>query len=450
GRAAVVGAGISGIAVALLLARDGYRVDVIERRTEGETTDTLGSGQRTINFTLSGRGLRVLERLGVADDVLAGAVTLQGRMAHIGGRPVLQRYGTADATLYAIKRGDLLRVLVKAAYQESGIRLHFGHRLTGIEAGRVLLAREGDTDTALDCDFVVGADGVHSRTREHVLRGPFVDFERAHFPCGYAELTVSAEDARTLGLAPDILHCWPAKDAALVAIPNDDGSFCCCFVHQRDGQTDPRRDFERWFPALYRSAASLRESLRDAPYSGLLSTKVSRWHSGGDVVLVGDACHAVFPFYGQGMNAALEDAVALSEALRGHGDRAEAFAAFEDRRRADTEALSELSSHHFDYLREGVGSARLHSRQTIDRWLAGRAPGRWHYEYELVAHSERRYSEAHRIIRRQARIRRATGLIAAESVLAGILRGRALLTDRALPTRRALPAHLALPTQQKG
>ncbi|MGW5680075.1 FAD-dependent oxidoreductase [Streptomyces sp. NPDC003860] len=120
------------------------------------------------------------------------------------------------------------------------------------------------------------------------------------------------------------------------------------------------------------------------------------------VVLVGDAAHAVFPFYGQGMNAAFEDCAVLDDCLAEHAPN-EALAAFEARRRPHTDVLAELSERNFVELRDRVRSPVFLARKQIDFTLGRLLPG-WRTLYAMISHSSLPYGDALARARRQDRL----------------------------------------------
>ncbi|WP_437669208.1 FAD-dependent oxidoreductase [Sorangium sp. So ce131] len=436
-RAVIVGGGISGLALAILLSEQGIGVRVLERRPDPRVAYEEG---RTINFTLSGRGLRVLERLGLAERALAASVRMASRVVHLpGGGEVAQPYGSASQVLHALKRRDLIVALLERALASRGVEVEFNVALDALSpAGELRFLRQDGAPARLSPSFIVGADGIHSWVRDAIGERETVVVEQQAFSHGYAELTISQEDGRRLDLSPRSLHVWPGRSSALVAIPNVDGSFSCCFIVDKAvGAEAIEPALLADFPHLHRASGSLRDSARRARYSALLRTRVSTWCSGDRLVLVGDAGHAVYPFFGQGMNAALEDALALATALRRHpSDRRRAFAEYHAAQKPNADALDELSIGHFEYLKEHAASARQHGRHLINTALERLAPSLWRHEYALVAHSDLPYAEARRIIQRQAALRGALGLTLAERVLAGAITCIRWLR-RAAPAKRS-------------
>jgi kynurenine 3-monooxygenase len=432
----VVGGGLAGPLMALFLARRGYAVDLFERR--GDLRRETATAGRSINLTLAERGLAALRELGLERDVVDRlGIRLRGRAVHdrAGGVDLIP-YGTGEhEVLYAVSRVGLTRYLLDAAERQPGVRLHFHRQCVevNVDAAAVTVAdlRSGVRQQHR-ADFVVGADGVYSEVRRHLLRGRFADFEQYYVPWRYKELTVAAGSH----FDQHALHVWPRGDRMMFAIPNPDGSFNGVCVLPAEGQESfatvrtpgqVRALFERDFADVLAHLPALASEF-GRPESAFPTVKTSAWRYRDTVVLLGDACHAVIPFYGQGMNAAFEDCLLLDRHLAAHTDRAEAFAAYERSRRPDTDALAELCERNFTELRDTVRRPAVAARKrvslTLNRALGERATPL----YTMVSHSTIPYTECVRRARRTDRYARLLGVDLAVGALVLAGAGRALLT----------------------
>jgi kynurenine 3-monooxygenase len=429
--ATVVGAGPAGAAMAVYLGRRGWRVNVFERR--GDPREHEAEDGRSINLGLSLRGITTLRDLGVADRVLAGAVRARGRVIHpVEGETRFQPYGSGeDECLWSISRRELSRALIDRAEEIPGVRFSFGQMCVEVEketGTAVFREMTSGESRRVEADVVVGADGVFSQVRERMQRGEQADFAREFLPWGYKEMRLSAGPDGESRVFLEALHVWPRGDCVVVSHPNRDGSHTCTlFLAHRGGQ----RSFEALagddaveaffagtFPDLAALVPDLLEQWRGHPQASLVATRTSMWHWGGRVVLVGDACHAVYPFYGQGMNAAMEDCLTLDRCLeRSAGDRAAAFAEYQAIRKENTDALHTLVSRNFVELRETSGSPVFVWQKQVDFLLHRWFPERWLPPYTMVVHSTMPYAEALRRADRQARIRRLLGIDLAILVL---------------------------------
>lgn len=414
-RVAIVGGGLAGSLLALALAERGYRVDVYERRDDprGEGAE----GGRSINLGLSKRGIQALTEVGLIDMVMPLTVVMRGRVIHApDGSTRFQPYGkNRGEVLYSIDRSELIRLLLDRAERHPQVRLHFEHRLTGVDkdARELHIERAGAT-LVVKPEWVICADGAFSRTRPEMQRGMRADFHREYLEWGYKELTLAAgPDGRSL-IDQTALHVWPRSHGLFVSHPNRDGSHTLTLFLPHEGADsfestktpdDIRALFQKYFPDLLPMLPGLVEQWTSRPTGALLTTKTAPWRYADWMVMVGDAAHAVYPFYGQGMNSAFEDCSALLSALkRQSGDRAAAFAAYEQARRPHTDVLMELSKANFVELRQKVGSPWFVARKRLDVALNRLMPKAWLPIYTMVSHTTMPYGEALARARMQDRI----------------------------------------------
>ncbi|MGX2993434.1 FAD-dependent oxidoreductase [Streptomyces sp. JNUCC 64] len=422
----VVGAGMAGTMLAIRLARRGHRVDVVERRGDPRGAD--GPDAASISVGLSERGRAALRDIGLLEEALAEAVPMRGRIVHHGGRAAYQPYGADDTeVLHAVRRHDLNITLLEAAEKVPGVRLWFGHRVTG-------LTGTGPTGTGVrtpartfPADLVVGADGAYSTVRAQLHRRVGAEFHQTHLDWGYREFTIPAVER------PEALHVWPGERGLVVAHPNPDGTLTGTVFLPFDGATgfSGLRDPARAGAFLAEEFGDLTDLVPDLVTQflahepgSLVSVRTAPWRH-DRVVLVGDAAHAVFPFYGQGMNAAFEDCAVLDACLAEYAPD-EALAAFEARRRPHTDVLAELSARNFVELRDRVRSPVFLARKRIDFALGRLLPG-WRPLYEMISHSSLPYGDALARARRQDRL---LGGIAGLAGLAGLGTAAWLATAR--------------------
>ena len=411
----IVGSGISGLALGILLAREGREVFIYDKRTVfDEQTDG-----RSINFTISGRGLAVLEKLKLKEIVLARSTVLVGRILHLPKeKKVHYKYGTKKSqVLLSIRRSELLDILLSAAAQENSIHLYSGFELINIEEKTLtchFLNSANQENAFVKADVIVGADGVFSPVRSFMLKKQIASYQQTVFNWGYKEYQFDHEDAEKLQLSTDHMHMWPKSNALLVAIPNTDKTFSVIFTAPLKDPTGAFNNFDDLVKkecrdVVNRSPSFLKKCGED-PYNYLISVKVDKWHMDDKVVLIGDACHATYPFYGQGMNSALEDAVILSDYMNNQSlSTLEAFSAYETHRKKDTDALHQLSEGHLNQMTKAMISPFFRACHLLDYQFAKLLPNRWVYEYELVAHSSLSYSKVLNVVKKQNNKKRING-----------------------------------------
>jgi kynurenine 3-monooxygenase len=435
-RVLVVGAGPAGALAAILLGRRGWQVDVYERREDPRPMADAAVERRSINLGLSHRGITALREAGVLDEVMGPAVRARGRVIHASdGRLTFQPYGADEREiLYSISRLALNRALISHAASLPGVRFHFGHRCESVDRERAE-ARFRDPDgreIRAGADLVVGADGAFSTVRQEMQAGTPSEHVQELLPWGYKELLIPPAPDGGSRIELEALHVWPRGDALIVTHPNRDGSHTVTVFLPLEGGpgsfaelTDPARVeafFARVFPNLPPLVPELAREFLAHPTGTLVATRTAPWHHQDRVVLVGDACHAVYPFFGQGMNAALEDCLVLDRLLAEHGaDRSAALRAYEEARRPNTDALLELVKDNFDELRSGADQPGFAARKKVDFLLHHFLRDRWIPLYTMVVHTTMPYAEALARQRRQERILRRLGVDAVLS-LAGSAR----------------------------
>jgi len=415
-RAIVVGAGLSGPLLTILMARRGYQVDLVEGRPDPRVTQ-YHSG-RSINLGMSARAITALREVGLWEKARRLSVPMRGRMVHTGGKSSFYPYGTDPAhILHSIRRDELVRLLVEHAEKESGVRLRFDERVVSVDRERATVTLAGGGELA--GDFVVGADGASSLVRTAMQRGLPVGYSREYLEWGYKEVTIPATPAGEPAVPLEALHIWPAERGLGVAHPNIDNSLTCTLFLPRDGAQQRPSDA---FPQLADVVPDLDEQAAAAPMSHLTTVRTERWRHRDTTVLIGDAAHAVYPFYGQGMNASFEDCLVLDRMLARHpDDRAAAFSAYESLRKPHTDVLAELSAQNFLELRDGMRSPVRLARKRLDLLLHKALPRTWVPLYTLVSHTTVPYGEALRRARRQDRVAAAIAVTGAGAVAAGLL-----------------------------
>jgi kynurenine 3-monooxygenase len=412
----VIGAGLGGALMAIYLARTGHAVEVYEKRPDPRG-GSAGEG-RSINLAISTRGLHALSQVGLADEMLAQAVPMQGRMMHApDGRLTFQRYGArADHVLNSVSRTELNALLLSAAEKHGNVRLVFGKRCTGVDLATstaTFVDVESGESEQVDGDIVVGADGAFSAVRQQLQRLDRFDFEQAYLGHGYKELTIPARPDGAFALAGDALHIWPRGEFMMIALPNRDRSFTCTIFWPLEGPSSfaelrTEADVLAYFQATFPDAVPLMPTLaRDyfaTEAASLVTIRCRPWFHGDRVVLLGDACHAVVPFYGQGANASFEDCVVLSECLAEHApDWARAFTAYHGRRKPNADALADLSLANFVEMRARTASAAFLLRRRIEAAVHRLAPGWFVPLYTLVTFTRTPYAAAVERARTQTR-----------------------------------------------
>ena len=403
--------------MAAFLGRRGHEVDLFERRPDPQAGNLVGG--RSINLALSTRGIHALEQLGIADEVMQHAIPMRGRMIHDKSGELHFTPYDRDPTkcINSIGRGALNTATINAARRYPNVRVHFNHRcvlVTERESRAVIENVETNANIIAEGDAIVGVDGAFSAVRRSMQRLDRFDYSQSYLPHGYKELTIPPMADGSWRMEKHALHIWPRKSFMMIALPNPDGSFTCTLFWEFAGprsfettQTDDevRRFFGEEFPDAVPLMPSLLEEFRENPIGSLVTVRCAPWYHKDKIVLVGDAAHAVVPFYGQGMNAAFEDCVVLDRCLAEFADnRARAFAEYFLRRKENADALADLAVQNFIEMRDKTASPVFRAKKRLDHFLEGALPGRYLPLYTMVSFTRIPYAEAARRARVQDRL----------------------------------------------
>ena len=410
----IVGAGLVGSLLACYLGRRGYRVDVYERRPDPRSA-TAERG-RSINLALSERGLDALRRIDLVDTVMAPALPMHGRMIHaVDGQTTFQAYSArGDRAINSIGRAALNETLLDAAEATPGVTVCFDSRLAGYDlASNTLTFELGGTTFEVTPDVVLAADGFGSVVRQSLQSLGRVAVVTDMLDFGYKELTIPARDG-DFTLDPDALHIWPRGASMMIALPNPDGSFTCTLFWPKSGddgfdELETEEEILAHFSTVYPDAVPLMPTLvEDYQYNpvGLLATvHTDPWQVEGKVGLVGDSAHAILPFFGQGANCGFEDVVELDRCLAEvDDDWTLALPMYQERRRANAEAIAQLAKDNFVEMRDKVGSRAFRAATRLEHQLERMLPGRYLSRYEMVSFTTIPYADVVVRARRQHRV----------------------------------------------
>jgi kynurenine 3-monooxygenase len=405
---AIVGAGLTGSLLACYLARRGLTVTLYERRPDPRT----GAAERgrSINLAISERGLDALRRIGLDDEVMADALPMKGRMIHpVDGPLDFQAYSASqDRAINSISRGALNNALLDAAEKAPGVSIVFEHRLVSLDSQTGSMGFETPGGLVeVRADVVLGADGAGSAVRGQLVGDGSVVDDVDFLDYGYKELSIPPAGGEFV-LDPGALHIWPRGTSMMIALPNPDKSFTCTLFWPAgsfDALTTPALIlgyFGKHYPDLLPLAPSLVDDYLHNPVGVLGTVHTHPWQAHGRTALIGDAAHAIVPFYGQGANCAFEDVVALDRCLDDTGGSwARALPLFEARRRDHTEAIAEMALTNFVEMRDKVTSPVFRLTKQFEHAVERMLPGRYVSRYELVSFTTTPYADVRHRVRRQ-------------------------------------------------
>ncbi len=413
----VIGAGLAGPLLSIFLARRDHHVTILERRPDMRKSEI--SAGRSINLALSERGIHALRQADVLEAVMAKAIPMKGRLMHaVDGTTTFHRYGQDDSeVIYSVSRARLNRLLMDAADATGKVDILFDEACTAVdlENGTVIHQnRSTGESTVTAAEHVFAADGSGSIIREEMEKHHEAEDSLERLPHGYKELTIPADGEGGFRLEPNALHIWPRGEYMLIALPNSNGTFTCTLFFPMEG--DPsfaslntakkvRHFFEEVFPDAVPYLDNLESEFFENRTGPLGTVRCWPWHVADRFLLLGDAAHAVVPFFGQGMNAAFEDCTVLDSCLDdGGADWEELFALFSQKRKPDTDAIAEMALENYVEMRSDTAHPEFLLKKKIEFELERRFPDRFIPRYSMVAFHQIPYSECMRRGRIQAEI----------------------------------------------
>jgi kynurenine 3-monooxygenase len=440
----LIGSGLAGGLLAAYLGRRGYDVDLYERRADPREGNIVGG--RSINLALSTRGIHALEQLGIADEVLRHAIPMRGRMIHDKSGDLHFAPYDVDPKkcINSIGRAALNTTVIEAAQRYPSVRVHFNYRCTDVDLTEAVCHLEtSSAEAAVSAanaqpqiikargDAVIGVDGAFSAVRQSMEKKlKKFEYDESYLAHGYKELTIPPGPDGSWRMEKNALHIWPRRSFMMIALPNPDGSFTCTLFWEFEGprsfattktDEDVRRFFDEEFPDAVPLMPTLLEDFKDNPTGSLVTIRCAPWFYRDKVCLIGDAAHAVVPFYGQGMNAAFEDCVVLDECLEKFpSDRERTFAEYFVRRKENADALADLAIGNFIEMRDKTASRTFRAKKKLDHLLEATLPGVYLPLYTMVTFTRIPYAEAARRAQRQDRTVYGT-LIAAVIIIVSLL-----------------------------
>ncbi len=400
----LVGGGLAGSLAAVYLAKRGYEVDIYERRPDMRNVE-IPAG-RSINLALSTRGIDALKRVGLDQVVLDQAIPMAGRMMHDEkGNLAYQPYGKDGQVINSVSRAHLNIQLLKLADEHKNVNQFFNMRCQEVDIENSICKFTNEKtgeNIEVKSDYILGSDGAYSPVRLKMMKNDRFDYSQSYTKSGYKELSITPTPDGNFAMDPDSLHIWPRGNFMMIALPNPDKSFTCTLFMPYAGevgfdQINSDQEILNFMNTYFADAVPLMPELlndfKRNPVGSLVTVRCYPWHM-KKATLIGDACHAIVPFYGQGMNCAFEDCVELDNCLEEFGDWDKAMNEYQKRRKPNADAIADLALQNFIEMRDLVGDKDFLHYKKMEHQLCELHPDLFKSQYEMVTFSKVPYSEA--------------------------------------------------------
>ena len=407
----ILGAGLVGSLLSIVLRKRGYDVTIYERRPDMRSA-SISSG-KSINLAMSARGWKALDLAGLRADLESIAIPMHGRYLHqADGSHTTQPYGKNNEAIYSVSRGELNKRLMTLAEQK-GVKICFEHRCSKVDvANNIATFILGDgSERVVKADLLFGADGAFSALRNSYVHMDKVNCSQQYLEYGYKELCIPPAADGSMLMEKNYLHIWPRGNFMMIALPNTDGTFTCTLFMPFEGEKSfdklkTEAEVHAFFDTYFADAKALMPTLIEDfftnPTSSLITTHIFPWHYKNKSALIGDAAHAIVPFYGQGMNAGFEDCTVISALLDKHGEDWDVILKeYEHKRKPNGDAVARLALLNFVEMRDKVSEPAFLERKKIEKELGKRFPDQFVSVYEMVSFSHTPYATALKCIHAQ-------------------------------------------------
>jgi kynurenine 3-monooxygenase len=403
----IIGAGLVGSLLSIYLKKRGYDVSIFERR--GDMRKATVAAGRSINLALSDRGIKALEEVGIMDEIKNIAIPMHGRYIHnIDGTHAYQAYGAEGQFINSVSRGDLNKKLMDLA-ETKGVKINFNEKCEHIDFKKNEISFLNESTKQLTThhsSLTFGSDGSYSAARlTHQLQHNRFQYQQHYIDFGYKELTIPTSENGEYLLEKNALHIWPRGNYMMIALPNMDGSFTCTLFFPFEGELSfetltTKENVQQFFEKTFTNAAAIMPTLVEDfftnPTSSLVTVKCFPWIREDKFALIGDAAHAIVPFFGQGMNCGFEDCLVLNSLIAKHNENwNKILDEYQTLRKPDGDAIAELALNNFVEMRDKVGDPKFLLQKKIEAAFSKKYPDKWTPAYSQVTFSPQiRYSDA--------------------------------------------------------
>ena len=403
----IIGAGLVGSLLSIYLSKRGYKVKIFERRADMREQDMVAG--RSINLALSDRGIKALEEVGLMDEIRKICIPMHGRFMHnADGSTAYQPYGKEGQYINSVSRGELNCKLMDLA-EANNVQINFNQKCESIDWKKDEIHFENaltQQRTTINSQLVFGSDGAFSAARlTQQLQHDHFQYNQHYIDFGYKELNIPAGENGAFLLEKNALHIWPRGNYMMIALPNIDGSFTCTLFFPFEGETsfaslDTKEKVSSFFENTFTDAAPLMPTLEEDffnnPTGSLVTVKCFPWIREDKFALIGDAAHAMVPFFGQGMNCGFEDCLVLNSLIDKYDENwTNILAEYQALRKPDGDAICDLALNNFVEMRDKVADPKFLLQKKIEAAFSKKYSDKWIPLYSQVTFSPQiRYSEA--------------------------------------------------------
>ena len=413
----MIGAGLTGPLLATYLAQQGYSVEIFERRPDMRK-ESISAG-RSINLALSARGNHALKEVGLYDKIKPNTIPMKGRMIHdLNGNTHLQPYGQKEnEVIFSVSRAQLNMDLMTLAEETGKVTIRFNHQLLSADLEQnKLLFQLSDSLEEIKLPFnrVIGCDGSASILRKSIVEKANIQYVKKPLGHGYKELTIPPLKSGKFRIEPNALHIWPRGNHMLIALPNNDCSFTCTLFFPMTGTKSfetvkTKKDILDLFQSQFHDAIklipNLVEDFQKNSTGDLASVYCKPWHLGDKALLIGDAAHAVVPFFGQGMNASFQDCSTLAKLMgQNKNDWKTIFNTFSSVQVENGHAIADMAIENYLEMRDHVNDTEYKKRRNVELKLERMFPGQFIPRYSMVSFHQIPYAEVYQRGGKQSKI----------------------------------------------
>ena len=398
----LIGAGLSGPVMGIYLSQHGLNVDIYEKRPDMRSNNI--SAGRSINLALSIRGIRALKEIGIFNEIKPLLIPMKGRMIHdMDGQTAVQPYGQKNnEVIYSVSRAELNKKLMNAAENTGKVNFFFNHDLVSADLRNNFLLF--NNKKKISFNSVIGCDGSSSILRDEIIKESNAKFVKKPLGHAYKELTIPPI-SNQFAIESDVLHIWPRGNFMLIALPNMDKSFTCTLFMPSKGTTsfetikttkEVNDLFKTYFPDILDLIPTLHDDYIKNPTGSLATIYLDPWHFDNRALLIGDAAHAIVPFFGQGMNASFQDCTTLNKLIKKEkNDWGRIFSTFSKQHVVNGHAIADMAIENYEEMRDSVNKTSFQAQRKLEFSLEKQFPNKFIPRYSMVSFSERPYSEVY-------------------------------------------------------